>query len=77
MAERDYVIEQVCQSVSKQTKVNQLEVDKAINLTFKGINEMLTEGVKQVKVPYLGLFRRKKNLLTESDNDNGRLNNRS
>ena len=75
MAGRDYVFEQVCQTVSKQTKVNQLEVDKAIDLTFKGLSMYMEQGVKQVRVPHLGLFRQRKNLLTEREDDNGRFNN--
>lgn len=72
--EKDYVLEQLKQKTGKITKVNQLEVDKAIALTFKGINELLSSGVKRVKVPHLGTFRTKENLLTENVRDNTRPN---
>lgn len=66
--EKDYVLEQVKQKVSKVTKVNQLEVDKAIDITFKGLNQLLSSGVKRVKIPHLGTFREKRNLKEDGDN---------
>lgn len=68
--EKDYVFEQLKQKVSKDTKVNQLEVDKAIELTFKGLNHFMSSGVKRVKVPHLGTFRKKVKLSTENGRDN-------
>lgn len=68
---KDYVLDQVSQKVSKQTKMNQLEVDKAINLTFKGLNELLSQGVKQVKIPFLGTIRLKETKKKKENHDNG------
>lgn len=74
---KDYVVEQVIQKISKDKKVNQLEVEKAVSLTFKGLNELMSSGVKRVKVPHLGVFRQKENSLDNlPEDDYRRLNNR-
>lgn len=69
---RDEVFEQVKNEASKQTGVNILEVDKIIDATFKGLNMFMEDGVKQVRIPSLGLFRKKKNL--KEPNGNGEPN---
>lgn len=69
--EKDYVFEQIKQKVSKDTKVNQLEVDKAIDATFRGLKYFMEQDVVRVKVPHLGTFRKKRNL-KEDGGHNGR-----
>lgn len=58
---QDYVFEQLKARVSSETKINQIEVDKALDCTFRGLKELLGQGVKRVKIPHLGTFREKKN----------------
>lgn len=67
--DRDYILEDIKRTVSITTGVDRLEVDKVINSSFKGLNHFLNDGVTRVKIPYMGIFRLKKNLQTLNEED--------